>query len=124
MEALTFIERGTIICEYAGEVCRHRDTLKKVNNDSIFTLLVAGSSQKDLNIAPSRFGNMSRFICGVNNWDKEQMRRVNVKGVRFSYKGRLHIVFVAKKPIEKGECLFLNYNDGSYEEYPTENFVK
>ena len=124
MEATAFIERGTIICEYAGEVSRHRDTLMKVNNDSIFTLLVTGSSTNDLNITPSRFGNMSRFISGVNNVKKEHLKIVNVKAIRFSFCGRVRIMFIAKRNIHKGDILYLNYNGGTYEEYPTEDFVK
>ena len=84
---------------------------------------MTGSAQEDLNITPSNFGNMSRFICGVNNQDKDNLKVVNVKAVRFSYRGRVHIIFVAKKNILKGDTLFLNYNAGTYEEYPTNNFV-
>ncbi len=66
---------------------------------------------------------MSRFICGVNNYDKEHLRKVNVSSVRFSYKNRIRIIFVAKKNIEKGDIFYLNYNAGTYEEYPTSDFV-
>lgn len=93
---------------------RHRDTLTKVDNDSIFTLLVTGSSKEDLNITPSLFGNMSRFICGVNNFSRENIKSINVKAVRFSYKGRMRIIFIAKRDIRKGDTLFLNYNAGTY----------
>ena len=96
----------------------------KVNNDSIFTLLVTGSSTNDLNITPSRFGNMSRFISGVNNVKKEHLKIVNVKAIRFSFCGRVRIMFIAKRNIHKGDILYLNYNGGTYEEYPTEDFVK
>ena len=52
------------------------------------------------------------------------MKKVNVRAVRFSYLGRIRIIFIAKKDIKKGETLFLNYNAGTYEEYPTDNFVQ
>lgn len=48
---------------------------------------------------------------------------VNVHALKFSYKGRIRIIFVTKKNVEKGETLYLNYNDGTYEEYPTDNFI-
>ena len=58
-----------------------------------------------MNIAPSKFGNISRFVCGINNFDRSQKKIVNVKAVRFSYKGKMRIIFVAKKNIEKGTGL-------------------
>lgn len=44
-----------------------RESLGEERHDSIFTLLITGSSKGDLNIVPKVFGNMSRFICGINN---------------------------------------------------------
>lgn len=65
--ALMTIEKGTIISEFTGEVLNLRESLTEQKNDSIFTLLITGSSKGDLNIAPKAFGNMSRFICGIND---------------------------------------------------------
>lgn len=67
---------------------------------------------------------MSRFICGVNNHDTSQLRKVNITSVRFSHHGRMRIIFVAKKFIKQGDTLYLDYNAGTYEEYPTDNFVQ
>lgn len=63
---------------------------------------MTGSSKGDLNIVPKLFGNMSRFVCGVNNKDREHLRRVNVKSVRFCHQNRMRIVFIAKRSIEMG----------------------
>jgi hypothetical protein len=38
---------------------------------------MTGSSKGDLNIVPRKFGNTSRFVCGVNNQSKEHLKRVN-----------------------------------------------
>lgn len=36
----------------------------------------------------------------------------------------MRIIFVAKKFIKQGDTLYLDYNAGTYEEYPTDNFVQ
>ena len=41
---------------------------------------------------------------------------------KFSYKGRVRIIFYALKDIQAGDELFYDYNGGLFHEYPTDNF--
>lgn len=34
--------------------------------------------------------------------------------IRFSHHGRMRIIIIAKKKIDKGETLYLDYNAGTY----------
>lgn len=64
MAARESIAENTIICEYSGEVCSKKDI--KIGNDSIFTLIITHFAKTSLDIAPSQFGNISRFISGIS----------------------------------------------------------
>jgi hypothetical protein len=63
---------------------------------------------------------MSRFISGVPP-DRKDLQ--NVKTLNFCYQGGSHIIFYTIKNIQKGEVLYIDYNDGIFEEYPNEHFV-
>ena len=41
-----------------------------INNESIFTLIRNPRSNDSLDIAPSKFANISIFISGINNNEK------------------------------------------------------
>jgi hypothetical protein len=43
--------------------------------------------------------------------------------MKFKYRGRVRVLFYAKKHIEAGETLYINYNAGGFGEYPTEHFT-
>lgn len=66
VEADKPIKDWTIITEYAGDV----DYLKNRENDdgdSIMTLLSAADPSKSLVICPDKYGNIARYINGINN---------------------------------------------------------
>jgi hypothetical protein len=54
---------------------------------------------------------MSRFISGVPP-DRKDLQ--NVKTLNFCYQGRSHIIFYTIKNIQKGEVLYIDYNDGIF----------
>ena len=113
---------NTIICEYTGEVTLLR---KKIfdKNDSIMELIRTPSSDTSLVICPEKFGNLARFLSGVNNFDQNLKKKQNVNSLRMSIDGTVHILLIAKRNIKKGEILYYDYNAGGYNQYPTQNFV-
>lgn len=42
------------------------------------------------------------------------MKKINTFAIRFSHQGRMKIIIVAKKNIDKGQTLYLNYNAGTF----------
>lgn len=42
--------------------------------------------------------------------------------MKFKYNGRARVLFYAKRNIQPGDTLFMDYNAGGFEEYPTDNF--
>lgn len=121
VRAIDDIAMNTIICEYVGEVTLLR---KKIfdNNDSIMELIRAPSSDSSLVICPEKYGNLARFLSGVNNFNAKLKKKQNVYSYRMSINGSVHILLVAMRNIKKGEILYYNYN-GVYNGYPTQYFV-
>ncbi|KAL6127536.1 hypothetical protein ACLB2K_070901 [Fragaria x ananassa] len=121
VEADKPIKDWTIITEYAGDV----DYLKNRENDdgdSIMTLLSAADPSKSLVICPDKYGNIARYINGINNHTREGRKKQNLKCVRFDVNGESRVLLIANRDIPKGERLYYDYN--AYEnEYPTEHFV-
>jgi hypothetical protein len=60
------IPKRTLICEYTGVVKRYRELVFS-ENDSIFTLLRTGRAETTLSILPEKYGNIAKYISGVNN---------------------------------------------------------
>ena len=60
----------TLICEYVGEVDFARNHIFDKKNDSIMELLRTPRSSTSLVICPEKFGNIARFISGINNEKK------------------------------------------------------
>jgi hypothetical protein len=74
-------------------------------------------------ICPEQYGNLARFLSGINNYDAKLKKKQNVYSIRFSIEGSVHILLLASKNIKKGEILYYDYNAGGYGNYPTEHFV-
>lgn len=110
----------TILCEYTGEVVSSRHSLSETSNDSIFSLLDTSHSKTSLDICPTHYGNLSKFMCGINN--AHGKRKLNVQSLRFLYHGNVRVVLFAKRIIKAGETLYFDYNGGGVYEYPTEHF--
>ena len=122
VKAIDDISMNTLICEYTGEVTLLR---KKIfdRNDSIMELIRTPSSDTSLVICPEKYGNLARFISGVNNFKEELKKKQNVNSLRMSIDGTVHILLIAKRNIKKGEILYYDYNAGGYNQYPTYDFV-
>ncbi len=102
--ATDFIQKMTIITEYVGEVLPARVAEFHHNkNDSVFGLIQNPRSSLSLDIVPHKFANISRFFSGINNQCKESRKRMNAQTIRFSYKGRVRILFYASKDIQAGD---------------------
>ena len=112
----------TIICEYTGEVHLARNKLFD-KNDSIMELLKTPSSATSLVIVPDKRGNLARFISGINNVDKDSIKKKNVMSGKFNIDGSAHILLYASRNIKKNEILYYDYNEGGYDLYPTSQFV-
>ena len=122
VKAIDDISMNTIICEYTGEVTLLR---KKIfdHNDSIMELIRTPSSDTSLVICPEKYGNLARFISGVNNFKEELKKKQNVNSLRLSIDGKVHILLIARRNIKKGEILYYDYNAGGYNQYPTQDFI-
>ena len=124
VKALDEMVTNTLICEYTGEVCLARNRLFD-DNDSIMDLIHTPTSDTSLVICPEKFGNLARFISGINNKYKEMKKKKNqnVYSFRVNIDGSVHILLLASKRIKKGEILYYDYNAGGYDSYNTEHFV-
>lgn len=60
------IPKGTIICEYIGEVITKRQAQHELHNDSLMDLMMGINADSSLVIKPEKYTNMARFINGVN----------------------------------------------------------
>ena len=124
VKALDEMVTNTLICEYTGEVCLARNRLFD-DNDSIMDLIHTPTSDTSLVICPEKFGNLARFISGINNKYKEMKKKKNqnVYSFRVNIDGSVHILLLASKRIKKGEILYYDYNAGGYNTYNTDHFV-
>jgi len=43
--------------------------------------------------------------------------------VRFNIEGRARVFLYAARAIKSGEILYYDYNEGGFDEYPTDDFV-
>lgn len=122
VKAFDDIPMNTIISEYTGEVTLLR---KKIfdNNDSIMELIKTPSSNLSIVICPEQYGNLARFISGINNHDKKLKKKQNVYSLRYNIDGTVHILLLALRNIKRGKILYYDYNAGGYDEYPTEHFI-
>jgi len=59
-----------LVCEYVGDVDFLRNRIFD-KNDSIMELLKTPSSSTSLVIIPENYGNIGRFLSGINNQDKK-----------------------------------------------------
>ena len=124
VKALDDMITNTLICEYTGEVSLARNRLFDAN-DSIMDLIHTPTSDTNLVICPEKFGNLARFLSGINNKYKslKKKKNQNVYSLRVNIDGSVHILLLASKKIRKGEILYYDYNAGGYNTYNTEHFV-
>ena len=125
--ANTDMQKNTLLCEYAGNVLSLQEYYKKYpktkgsKNDSIMDLTITPFCETTLIICPYTCTNLGKFFSGVNNNDKESMKKINVFSVKILIDGSLHILLITSKNIKKGDILYYNYNaDGN--NYPTSEF--
>ena len=124
VKALDEMVTNTLICEYTGEVSLARNRLFD-ENDSIMDLIHSPTSDTSLVICPEKYGNLARFLSGINNNYKllKKKKNQNVYSLRVNIDGSVHILLLASKRIKKGEILYYDYNAGGYNTYNTDNFV-
>ena len=124
VKALDEMVTNTLICEYTGEVSLARNRLFD-DNDSIMDLIHTPTSDTSLVICPEKYGNLARFLSGINNKYKvlKKKKNQNVYSLRVNIDGSVHILLLSSKRIKKGEILYYDYNAGGYNTYNTEHFV-
>lgn len=71
------IAEMTLICEYVGDVDYARNRIFD-QNDSIMDLLRTTRSKTSLVICPEKYGNLARFLSGINNSEKGAKKKQNV----------------------------------------------
>lgn len=86
-------------------------------------LIHTPSSSTSLVICPDKFGNLARFISGINNHNDKSMKKQNVQSVRFDVDGQVHVLLYALRQIKKNEILYYDYNAGGFDNYPTKDFI-
>ena len=69
------MEKGTIICEYSGNVYLQGATLFD-GNDDIMELLLGNSAYESLVICPTTHANLGRFLNGTKNNKKQNVKIV------------------------------------------------
>lgn len=111
-EAMASIPKHTIIGEYLGEVVTMEQSSHS-NSDSLMVLLDTGDPKTSLIIDPTRAGNISRFLSGINNRSYESKRKANVRTRRFFVDGKVHVCLFTSRQVEKGEILNYDYNAGN-----------
>ncbi len=77
-------------------------------------------SDVSLVIYPQKFGNLARFLSGINN--EKKTNKQNVYSLRVNIDGSVHILLITKKKIKKGDILYYDYNAGGYNNYDTGEF--
>lgn len=124
VKATRFIQKGTIVCEYVGEVISKRTAINRdIINDSLMELFVTNDADTSLLIKPECYTNIARFINGINNSDPSARKRVNLQSVRLNIQEQPRVLLYAKKNIECGESLLYDYNAGGKELFPTDDFL-
>ena len=127
MIASTYIQKNTLLCEYAGNVITLQEYYKKIRNkeieknDSIMDLIITPFSETTLIICPYNCANLGRFFSGVNNKNKISEAKINVGSAKVLIDGSVHILLFTSKNIKEGEILYYNYN-GDANLYPTDEF--
>lgn len=119
VRAIDDISQNTIITEYTGEVDLLRNQLLS-NNDSIMDLIRSPNSASSLVILTEKYGNLARFLSGINNYRRNSKQ--NVYSIRADIDGAVHVLLLAMRKIKKGEVLYYDYN-GVAANYPTQDFV-
>jgi hypothetical protein len=114
-----FIDRFTIICEYAGEVVDMNQSEEVMNSDALFEFHTTTNS--NLVIYPDKKGNLARFISGINN--KKGKKDKNLESIKFNLDGSIHVVLYTIRNIHPGEILYYDYNAGPLNEKDTSDFV-
>ena len=89
-------------------------------NDSTMDLIHSPISDTSLVIIPEKYGNLGRFLSGINNSKKNNNQ--NVYSLRVDINGLVHVLLLAKRKIKKGEILYYNYNAGGFNNYNTTYF--
>jgi len=111
VEAVTSIQKHTLIAEYIGEVTTVERS-GETSSDSLMVLLNTDDPKTSLVIDPSKAGNIARFLNGVNNANPRSLRKVNVRSRRFVLDGRCRVALFTSRPVDAGETLCYDYNAG------------
>lgn len=80
VRAFEDIQEMTLIAEYVGDVDFARNRIFD-KNDSIMDLLRTTRSKTSLVICPEKYGNLARFLSGINNSEKGAKKKQNVNNL-------------------------------------------
>ncbi len=88
-------------------------------------LLLTPFSELNLCVNAEVCGNIARFISGVNTERAGWRREENIRPEKNEVAGQTVVIFSAKRDIQPGEVLRLNYNSGigdQHKSFPDEHF--
>ncbi|KAL7539330.1 hypothetical protein ACHAXR_010595, partial [Thalassiosira sp. AJA248-18] len=112
VKTLASMPRHTIIGEYLGEIVTMEQSGQS-NSDSLMVLLDTGDHTTSLILDPTRAGNITRFISGINNRSLMSKRKANVRTRRFFIDGVVRVCLFTSRRVEAGEILNYDYNAGN-----------
>ena len=113
VEALTRIQKQTLVGEYVGDVVTI-DRSEGSNSDSLMLLLQTEDPETSLIVDPTLSGNYARFLSGINNRNLLSKRKANVRTRRFAMDGKIHVALFTSRDVEAGEILSYDYNAGNH----------
>lgn len=104
------LEKGTIVCEYVGDVYSHRQVIERGwENDSIMELRKGINSEERLFIVPSKYSNIARFINGIKNGSRQ---KPNLQTIRALVDEKPVVILYTCSTIQEGETIRYDYNAG------------
>lgn len=101
------IKKGTVICNYAGELCIHDEA-----KEHGYYFGFGGSAFDAWVIDPQTKGNYAQFM----NHASLRSKKCNVDVELFFWDGLPHVFFIASERIEAGDQLLYDYGDEYWEE--------
>jgi hypothetical protein len=115
VKALNRVEKGTFICEYVGEIVKESYSTQSENKSDSYMMLTLG-----YDIYPDKISNIAKFLSSVGPNNKSDK---NVKSQLSTIDGEYHVLLFAIEPIQAGELLYYDYNEGKKGKYDTSSFI-
>lgn len=88
------------------------------------SLLETSKANTSLVIIPDNYGNLAKYISGINNKKKNsKLKQQNVISRRYEINGEVRVILMTTRLINGGEILYYDYNEGGKMTYQTKYFI-